>query len=218
MQMAPSPRPGRRRAAGTDPAKRAQILTGAARVFMRDGFETANVGAIAAEAGVSKGTLYVYFDDKLDLFVAVMHAMRDKVFGELEAELARPGPLPDRLRRYGRLMVRILTSDDAIRLHRVMLGALEKAPELGTHFAEGMARGQSILCGALRAEIDSGALHITDVDLACNQFFELCQAGLFRKRLLGVMVDEPAEEEIARRVDAAVEMFLTHYGTAPSRD
>ncbi|MFC6689220.1 TetR/AcrR family transcriptional regulator [Jhaorihella thermophila] len=218
MQMAPSSPRGRRRAAGTDPAKRAQILTGAARVFMRDGYETANVGAIAAEAGVSKGTLYVYFDDKLDLFVAVIHAIRDKFFGELEAELARPGPLPDRLRRFGRLMVRIVTSDDVIRTHRVMLGALEKAPELGAEFAEGMAKGQSILCAALQAAIDTGQLRIGDVDLACNQFFELCQAGLFRKRLLGVMVDEPSGEEIARLVDSAVDMFLDHYGTPRSRD
>ena len=41
-----------------------QVLEGARTVFMRDGFEGANVDDIAASAGVSKATLYSYFPDK----------------------------------------------------------------------------------------------------------------------------------------------------------
>lgn len=205
--------PRRRRCpAGTDPAKRAQILEGAARVFIREGFEAASVAAIAAEAGVSKGTLYVYFEDKLDLFASVIRHMRDRLFGKLAAELARPGPLRERLRNYGRLLVRTLTSEEVVRAYRVMLGALEKAPALGAYFSEGVEKGQAILSGALQAEIDRGVLRIDDVDLACSQFFELCQAGLFRYRLMGLMTMPPDDDEITKRVDAAVDMFMAYYG------
>lgn len=48
-------------AAGEDPAKRRQILDGAKRVFMRMGFDAASMNDVTREAGVSKGTLYVYF-------------------------------------------------------------------------------------------------------------------------------------------------------------
>ena len=53
-------------------AKRDQILAGARRVFLRDGFAAASTDAIAAEAKVSKRTLYVYYPSKEELFAGVM--------------------------------------------------------------------------------------------------------------------------------------------------
>ncbi len=51
-----------------DNSKRRQILEGARKVFMDLGFDGASMGEIARVAGVSKGTLYVYFADKCRLF------------------------------------------------------------------------------------------------------------------------------------------------------
>ena len=53
-----------------DNAKRRQIVDGARRVFLARGFDAASMGDIAKAAGVSKGTLYVYFKDKDELFAA----------------------------------------------------------------------------------------------------------------------------------------------------
>jgi AcrR family transcriptional regulator len=53
-----------RPAAGQDPAKRSQIIDGARRVFIEKGFEAASMNDITREAGVSKGTIYVYFANK----------------------------------------------------------------------------------------------------------------------------------------------------------
>jgi AcrR family transcriptional regulator len=47
-----------------DSSKRRQILDGARKVFLDLGFDGASMGEIARSAGVSKGTLYVYFADK----------------------------------------------------------------------------------------------------------------------------------------------------------
>src|ERR1700759_4653250 len=55
-----------------DSAKRRQILDGASKVFMDLGFDGASMGEIARAAGVSKGTLYVYFADKSRLFEAIV--------------------------------------------------------------------------------------------------------------------------------------------------
>ena len=59
------------RAPEDDGAKRRQILDGATAVFLEKGFDAASMGEIARAAGVSKGTLYVYFDDKQALFDAM---------------------------------------------------------------------------------------------------------------------------------------------------
>ncbi len=56
-------------------AKRDQILDGGRRVFLRDGFAGASTDAIAAEAGVSKRTLYAYYPSKEDLFVDILRKL-----------------------------------------------------------------------------------------------------------------------------------------------
>src|SRR5215471_5752115 len=56
-----------------DSAKRRQILDGARAVFLAQGFDAASMEEIARKAGVSKGTLYVYFDSKEQLFEATVH-------------------------------------------------------------------------------------------------------------------------------------------------
>src|SRR5579872_2689987 len=55
-----------------DSAKRRQILDGARAVFLAQGFDAASMGEIARAAGVSKGTLYVYFKHKEELFEAIV--------------------------------------------------------------------------------------------------------------------------------------------------
>ncbi len=56
-------------------AKRDQILSGARSVFLRDGFAAASTDAIAAEARVSKRTLYAYYPSKEELFVDVLRKL-----------------------------------------------------------------------------------------------------------------------------------------------
>src|SRR5262245_6049491 len=58
----------------TDGAKRLQIINGARLVFLAQGFDGASMGGIARAAGFSKGTLYVYFTSKEELFQVVAHA------------------------------------------------------------------------------------------------------------------------------------------------
>ena len=67
--------------AGEDSAKRRQIVDGAREIFLAKGFDAASMMDIAKAAGVSKGTLYVYFKDKDELFSAIVQgecAMQEK--------------------------------------------------------------------------------------------------------------------------------------------
>ena len=204
---------GLRLAAGQDPAKRSQILQGAARVIERMGYDAACVADIAREAGVSKGTIYVYFQGKEDLFEAFMEQKRDQLFREVEAQLEQAGTLDERLMGYGILAARRLCSIPVIRAHRVVIGVTERMPEMGTRFYErGSVRGLGLLARMFEREVVAGRLEIPDVPLAAAQFFELCMAGLFRRRLFGHMAEPPTEAEIERTVRGAVDMFLLRYG------
>src|ERR1700727_1814719 len=55
-----------------DSAKWRQIVQGARSIFLAQGFDAASMNDIARSAGVSKGTLYVYFDNKEQLFQAIV--------------------------------------------------------------------------------------------------------------------------------------------------
>src|SRR5277367_2839243 len=58
--------------AAEDSAKRRQIVQGARAIFLAQGFDAASMSDIARSAGVSKGTLYVYFTNKEQLFEAIV--------------------------------------------------------------------------------------------------------------------------------------------------
>jgi len=69
-------------------AKRAAITQAAAEVFARKGFQGASVDDIATAAGVSKGSLYSYFDNKEELFYATFQAFEAQLVVECEATIA----------------------------------------------------------------------------------------------------------------------------------
>ena len=86
-----------RRAAGEDPRKRDQILEGAKRVFMKSGFDAATMNDITREAQVSKGTIYVYFNNKEDLFAALIERERSRMVASMRSALSGDGPVADSL-------------------------------------------------------------------------------------------------------------------------
>ena len=68
-----------------DPSKRPQILRAATEIFSSREFHTVPVDDIAAAAGVGKGTLYLYFPTKEQLFYASILEALDVLLGELTA-------------------------------------------------------------------------------------------------------------------------------------
>jgi AcrR family transcriptional regulator len=64
-----------------DPEKKRSIIEAASEAFARDGLGGASLNQILAEAGISKGSFYYYFDDKLDLYLTVL----DGAFSHFEA-------------------------------------------------------------------------------------------------------------------------------------
>lgn len=199
--------------AGTDPAKRRQILEGAARVFSAMGFDAASMNDIAREAGVSKGTLYVYFEHKEELFCALIADQRHKHLAELKALIDDGPDVRATLTRWATAYVTLLTTDWAVRVQRVVLGVTERMPEIGRgFFTEGPGCGISILSTYFDRMTARGLLAIDDTTLASWQFSELVHASLLRPLLYRWHDGPPSPEEISRVVGHAVEMFFAYYG------
>jgi AcrR family transcriptional regulator len=211
-------RPGRR-IAGQDPVKRQQILDGANRVFTRLGFDAASMNDITREANVSKGTIYVYFANKEELFEALIERERQSIFSDTSMVFSGNDSVREKLTRFGKTIVRLICSEHVIRAQRTVIAISERMPEMAKRFYErGSEKGKVKLIAYLNAEVEAANLAIEDIELAAYQFTELCMAGIFRRRIFGHMPAPPTDAEIERSVTSAVQMFLCFYGTAKERD
>src|SRR5262249_53544432 len=117
-------------------AKRQQILDGARKVFLDCGFDAASMGEIARTAGVSKGTLYVYFDSKEKLFEAITH---DQCAAQAEGGFSfdpADHDIEAVLTRLGRSFVKFLSRPGGMSPLRTVISISERMPEIGRQFYE----------------------------------------------------------------------------------
>lgn len=209
---APAPASGGRWAAGEDPAKRQQILEGAKRVFMKMGFDAASMNDVTREAGVSKGTLYVYFANKEDLFSAMMDSERAYFVGLVRTTLADEADVASSLYDFGMVFVTHVTSDKTISAMRTVIGVRERMPSLCQRFFTGPENLRTVLRGFLERKAAVGQVKIEDFDMAARHFLEMASGGYFKLRLFGDMDVPPSKEEIDYVVRGAVRVFLAAYG------
>jgi AcrR family transcriptional regulator len=207
-----SGRAGKRPAAGQDPAKREKILDGAKRCFFDLGFEAASMNEITSEAGVSKGTLYVYFQDKEDLFAELIDRERSKLMVLAQHELDDGQSIADALQRFGVAITVKLTSKEVIRAQRMVLGVAERMPRVAERFfSSDPFSAFLVLKRYLELRVAADELVIDDIDLAARQFIELSMASLFKRRLFGNMAEPAPLAEIERVVASGVDIFLSYY-------
>jgi AcrR family transcriptional regulator len=192
--------------------KRRQILDGARQVFLAQGFDGASMGEIAKVAGVSKGTLYVYFDSKEKLFEALTIEEKRglaEVLFKLDAE---DPAVRSVLTELGRTYLRYMGRPEHISSIRMVIGAAEKFPRLGQAFFEaGPCQGTARLKTYLDRQVEAGRLSIADTGVAAQHFLDLCASGILR-RLLFSVGETPTDDEIARNVENAIRVFFAAYG------
>ncbi|WP_082478441.1 MULTISPECIES: TetR/AcrR family transcriptional regulator [unclassified Rhizobium] len=204
--------PAGRKVAGEDPAKREQIIEGAKRVFMRDGFDAASMNDITREAGVSKGTIYVYFENKDDLFSAMIERERAIFLAAVRTVLESNEDVETGLYKFGVSFVTHMTDEKVINAMRTVLGVRDRMPDLCRRFFKGPDNLRTVLQGFLEHQVDIGNLKIDDLDLAAGQFLDLSSGGFFKFRLFGTMEHAPPPPEIHRVITGAVRVFLAAYG------
>jgi AcrR family transcriptional regulator len=192
-------------------AKRRQIIQGARAVFLAQGFDAASMNDIARAAGVSKGTLYVYFADKEHLFEAIVEQECDvQAEGIFDLD-PNDHDVEAVLTRLGIAYVKFLCRPEKASAIRTVIAIADRMPEVGRKFYEaGPASGIAQLAAYLATQVDAGLLAVEDYEIAAAQFMESSHAMLF-KPIVFNFAPAPSQEQIERSVRIAVAVFLAAY-------
>ena len=193
-----------------DSSKRRQILEGARKVFMDLGFDGASMGEIARSAGVSKGTLYVYFADKSRLFEAIVEEETLEQ-GKVTFNFDPTRDVPTTLMEFGQAYIQMLCRPGGGSATRTVMAIAERMPEVGRRFySHVVAHTIARLAGYLETRAAAGDLEIGDCQLAATQFMQMCQASLFMPFIFQA-APAPSAERIAQVVESATRIFLAGY-------
>ena len=197
--------------AAEDSAKRRQIVEGARQIFMARGFDAASMSDIAKAAGVSKGTLYVYFKDKEQLFSAiVMQECASHAEGVFQLD-PEDHDVEAVLTRIGTQYVNFLCSEGKASSLRIVIAIADRMPEIGKAFYEtGPSNGIKRLASYLEAQVKAGVLVVEDCEIAAAQFLDSCQSTLF-KPILFNFAPPPPPERVKRVVGMAARAFAAAY-------
>jgi len=156
-----------------------QILACAKRVFARRGFHAANISHICAEAGIGRGTLYQYFENKKAVFTAIIRQVLDRVQA-LVGMATDPLPVPEVVPRP--VVVRFA----AAQLRRVFEAVFEDEPTLRILLRE--AVGLDVDVERLLGEIDDALIGVVAADLRASQAAGYVRADLDPRMTATLMV------------------------------
>ena len=147
-----------------------ELLDAALDLFVEKGFAATRVEEVAARAGVSKGTLFLYFPSKEDLFKAVVRANVVEPVSQGAAEVSTfQGTMGELLewmmlqwwRRYG--------DTKASGISKLVMSEASNFPELAQFYrTEVIEPGQMLVRNALQRGIDHGEFKPVDVELALH--------------------------------------------------
>lgn len=194
-----------------DLAKRQAILEAAKTLFLSNGYDGSSMDAIAAEAGVSKLTVYSHFTDKETLFAAAVKSKCEEQLPELLFELSQDTPIETVLLNIGRGFHRLINSRESVELHRLMISLAAQDSKLSKMFFDaGPQRVLNEMEHLLKQAHAAGKLRIANPSSAADQFFCLIKGGANFRLLIGCC---PALEGDAaeQHVQEAVQMFLRAY-------
>ena len=159
-------------------AKREQIVAGAQRVFLRDGFAGASTDDIAAEARVSKRTLYSYYPGKEELFADVLRRLtienpQTRVLAAVEeVEPEDLGELRETLVGLAGRIVSVMMDPDYLALLRTIIADTHRFPQLGEIYRSTVPeRGFRTFLSLMERVRERGIVEIPDAEAATRLFF-----------------------------------------------
>jgi len=145
--------------------RRRQILEAALAVFSRKGFHAANVSDVAAEAGVSQGTIYWYFDSKDELLkAALLHFFVD--FGQITFEaLEHCQTAAEKLQTLGQTMEYFVREAEGLfTLFLSYWSSSSQREEAGQWWIDLLVEYKGILTGIIEEGVRSGEFRPVDAE------------------------------------------------------
>lgn len=197
--------------------KRQQILAGARKCFLAQGFDGASMNDIVAAAGVSKGTVYSYFPSKEKLFAAMIYEDKRQQVERTIVLGDETRPVQEVLRGVAERLSAMFHAPGTVEYLRVVVAAAGKFPEIGqSFFNAGPAFATSKIAAYLERKMQDGTLRPMDPQLAATLFIDMVQAGRAKAKLFNVpwFAEGRSEDEL---LDQIVTMFLNGLGNPPAK-
>lgn len=193
-----------------DTVKREAIVTAARGLFASQPFDLVTMEAVAAQAGVSKMTVYSHFHDKETLFEMIVVATSDQMIAALTAPEPDDG-LRERLIAVGTAFLGVILGSDICKMSHTLPGALRANRHLADRFyAAGPGRVRAALAAMIAAAAQRGELCVDDADLAADDLVSLWEGSMPAKIAFGLS-ELSTPQEITRRALRGTEVFLRAY-------
>ena len=194
-----------------DTAKREAILAAATRAFFDAGFAGTSIEQLAADAGVSKVTVYNHFGGKEALFKASVQQECARMEGMMRLDPAQERrPIEEHLRLLGESFLAFTGRPEMMRFDRRIAAEADRDPAIGAAFLDAGPRPMKQHMAALiAAAADAGELEVEDPDLAAEQFVSMAKGfGEMERRYCGQ--SDPRRD--AERIEGAIRTFMRAYG------
>ena len=196
-----SPVAGKTRKVVVSEFREAEILQAARQVFARRGFADASMEEIAQVAGLAKGTLYLYYESKRELYRAAIRAGLVELCDALERAIAGAPTLAARLEAY--VTTKVAYFDEHRDFFRIYLGEFGHAAcgAIDPYFRDLSLRQSRLLESAIREGAKGGG-RVVPAQEAAHAISDLTR-GVILRRLMGWSSEPKAEKEVAFVVDFA---------------
>ncbi|MPY73931.1 MAG: TetR family transcriptional regulator [Alphaproteobacteria bacterium] len=203
---------------GLSERKHRAIQEAGTSVFLRLGYGSASMDLIAAEARVSKQTIYNHFHSKDELFKAIITDMTAALITPLSMRDAAKSSPERQLRALARDFLTLMLKPSSLSLYRLIVAESGRIPELGGEvYAAGAGRLIAQMADYLAWETKNRRLAVAEPERAAEQFVGMLTGRVQLRALLGVC-ENPSKEELDGRVEEAVSSFLRLHAPVRSPD
>ena len=138
--------------------KRLALIDAALAVFSRVGYAAAKMDDVAHEAGVSKGTVYLYFDSKEKLFEGMVHTKMMPMLDQAAmAAMQTPMSATERIKAHMSYFYTKVLNSDRRQIMRLIMAEGPNFPDLAEfYYRNVLSRGQAMIGAIIQDGIDKG--------------------------------------------------------------
>ncbi|MDB5743334.1 MAG: transcriptional regulator, TetR family [Polaromonas sp.] len=196
-------------------ARPGELLKAALELFVEKGFAATRVEEVAARAGVSKGTLFLYFPSKEELFKAVVRENITTHFKEVNAEFdAFEGTTLDMIGFCMNSWWDRVGASRASGITKLMMSEANNFPEIAAFYQQEVSLpGQQLIRRVLQRGIDSGEFRSLDMDYAVYSIVAPMVFLILSRHSLGICVSNPDALDPKKYIASQLSIIL--YGLRP---
>ena len=178
-----------------------RILEIASELFLRDGYGSTSIEAIAQAAGMSKRTFYARYAGKPELFAAVVARIVEQIRPPPDVPLLAGTDLAEILEHLAGLMLRAALSPHALALSRLIIAESGRFPELlaGLGGERGRPEAVALVVSLLETRLEGEPLSRDDAQFAAGQFIQMVISWPQRRALVGTPMSDAERADWVRR-------------------